>query len=100
MLLLFVWMSCWTLWTSPDDHGGGRSEERGAPAWALAPLFSLLDLRFRCRRVLHAPPAARRHERYLAELSRRYRRRAPRGGGGDAGGSAGGRRGARPAGSA
>src|SRR5215203_3032513 len=47
-------------------YGGGRCEERGAPAWSVAPLFSLLDLRFRTRRVLPAPPAARSHERYPA----------------------------------
>ena len=76
--------------------GGGRSEERGAPAWSVAPLFSLLDLRFRPRRVLPAPPAARSHERYLARLPRRHRRGASCGRGGDAGRSAGGRGGARP----
>src|ERR687890_2433283 len=78
-------------------YGGGRCEERGAPAWSVAPLFSLLDLRFRSRRVLPAPPAARRNERYLARLPRRHRRGASCGRRRDAGRLAGGRGGARPA---
>src|SRR5215210_2334100 len=79
---------------------GDRYEERGAPAWPVAPLFSLLDLRFRPRRVLPAPPATRSHERHLARLPRRHRRGASCGRGGDVGGSAGGRGGARLAGGA
>ena len=91
LLPFYAWTSFSTSWTSQGCLRGGRSEGRGAPAWSVAPLFSLLDLRIRPRGVLPAPPAARRHERYLARLPRRHRRGASCLRRGDGRRSAGGR---------
>ena len=49
LLPFYAWTSFSTSWTSQGCLRGGRSEGRGAPAWSVAPLFSLLDLRIRPR---------------------------------------------------
>ncbi|CAA9492720.1 MAG: Putative Nudix hydrolase YfcD, partial [uncultured Rubrobacteraceae bacterium] len=81
------------------DRGAGRRgrlEERGAPARAVAPVYSLLDLRRRCRhrRTQASRAAPRRDERHLAGVPGPHGGRAPGGGRGDARRPAGGRGGA------
>src|ERR687893_287046 len=79
-------------------HRRGRLEERGAPARAVAPVFSLLDLRRRRRGTLPARAAPRRGEGHVAWVRGPHGGRAPRGGGGTPRRPEGGRGGDRAAG--